>query len=78
MTFEELEQIRIKYKNKSLLAFGIAICIVLATLLVLCINKLYDIIPAAFIFTFFVWHLTKYIESTKMNKCMVANNHKGG
>ena len=61
MTFVELEQIRIKYKNKSLLAFGIAICIVLATLLVLCINKLYDIIPAAFIFTFLVGVVTKAI-----------------
>lgn len=61
MTFEELEQIRIKYKNKSLLAFGIAICIVLVTLLVLCINKLYDIIPAAFIFTFFVGVVAKAI-----------------
>lgn len=68
MTFEELEQIRIKYKNKSLLAFGIAICIVLATLLVLCINKLYDIIPAAFIFTFFVGVVTKAIITSSSAK----------
>lgn len=49
MTLEELEQIRVKYKNKILLSVGIAVFLVLTTLFFF-INKLYDIVPVAFIF----------------------------
>lgn len=50
MTLEELEQIRVKYKNNILLSIGIAVFLVLTTLLFFFINKLYDIVPVAFIF----------------------------
>lgn len=50
MTLEELEKIRVKYKNKILLSIGIAVFLVLTTLLFFFINKLYDIVPVAFIF----------------------------
>ena len=51
MTIKELEQIRIKYKNKIIISTIITVCIVLFTLLILVVNKFYDVIPVVFIFT---------------------------